>query len=104
MKNTLTVPFIIREDLPSERAFAYRHLIVKAVERLRGEHDTTCAEHLMIDRLLNDHNEDYILMAVEQRRELNAAISKAADSDSPDHEVIRQMESVVDGLAKIIGD
>jgi hypothetical protein len=104
MKSTLSLQFIVREDLPSERSADYRYLIIQSLLLMRADHGTTCQQHLMIDRILNDHNEGHVLMAVEQRREMNAAIHKAADSESPDHELIRNLEAIVSKLDEIIGD
>jgi hypothetical protein len=102
MKNTLNVSFIVREDLPSERSQQYRSLIIRSLELARCDHNTTCDEHLMIDRILHDHNEGHVLLAVEQRRELNAAIHKAADAENPDHDTIRKLEAIVEKLDAII--
>jgi hypothetical protein len=104
MKNTLSVAFVVREDLPSERSAEYRWLIIQSLLLMRADHGTTCQQHLMIDRILNDHNEGHVLMAVEQRREINAAIHKAADSESPDHQLIGNLEAIVSRLDEIIGD
>ncbi len=104
MKNTLTVSFIVREDLPSERSNEYRDLIIRGIESLKCDLDTTLDDHDMIDRLLNDHNEGHILVALEQRRAINREIRKATDTDEPDSTLIKKLEDVVDSLSKVIGD
>lgn len=104
MKNTLTVSFIVREDLPFERSNAYRDLIIRGIESLKCELNTTLDDHEMIDRLLNDHNEGHVLVAVEQRRAINQEIRKATEAEEQDHTLIKQLENVVDSLSKVIGD
>lgn len=96
MKNTLTLSFTIREDLPSERAQEYRQLVIDALFCLRSHGTNLSTDKFeMINRILWDHEEDPDAQAfIDARR----ALIRLLDQGSvPDGQVV-DVEDIINTL------
>ena len=92
---TLTLYFYVREDLPSERVMEYRQLVIEAMQAYDMNNNCTNAQHIMIDRIMNDgHSHAEAEKLFDLRRKLWTAINNA-ESGSLEAELIEAQIDVV---------
>lgn len=106
MKNTLTLAWQVREDLPSERAAQYRQLVMAALQEFRSSGDCTAEGHMMIDRMFWDHLDNELGEMHQMRISLRAMLNqhkfetpKAFQAES----VVAHIESAIHEIDAALG-
>ncbi len=83
-KKTLTLTWVVDEDLTSERVEQYRNLIMKAVQEHRCNGEVTADDLAMIDRLCWDHLDGLMFDLIKARRSCWKFLNKGSNGD-PHH-------------------
>ncbi len=98
-KKTLTLTWVVDEDLTSERVEQYRNLIMKAVQEHRCNGEVTADDLAMIDRLCWDHLDGLVFDLIKARRSCWKFLNKGSNGDP--HHVI-PVERAIDAIERVL--
>ena len=103
--NQLTLTFMIREDLTSERASQYRSLVLRGLEALRitGEGPTN-EEDEMISRMFYDYDQDpHVIALLEAQRSIARELDSHMNAGKPlDSKAVVDLEAADSRIGEVL--